>query len=106
MQEQAMAYFNCSTLRGVEVENQGGPGTAMSHWERRLLGVIYFATHSYLSGIIWSMVYCSLQNEGMTGFAIAVFKRPISKITFGLLQDSGYDVTTQLPQLLIYFMHV
>jgi len=39
-------------LRGVEVENQGGLGTAMSHWERRLLGVIYFATHDYLSGII------------------------------------------------------
>jgi len=37
--EQAMAHYNCSTLRGVEVENQGGPGTATSHWEQRILGV-------------------------------------------------------------------
>ena len=34
-----MAHFNCSTLQGVEVENQGGGGTAGSHWERRILGV-------------------------------------------------------------------
>jgi len=40
MQEQAMAHYNCSTLRGVEVENQGGAGTATSHWEQRILGVI------------------------------------------------------------------
>eukprot|EP00731_Ephydatia_muelleri_P023570 Em0015g1153a len=36
----AKAYFNCSTLTGVELENQGGTGTAISHWEKRLLGGI------------------------------------------------------------------
>jgi len=35
-----MAHYNCPTLEGVEVENQGGAGTAMSHWEQRILGVI------------------------------------------------------------------
>jgi len=40
MQEQAMAHYNCSSLQGVEVENQGGSGTAGSHWEQRILEVI------------------------------------------------------------------
>ena len=32
-------HFGCPTLLGVELENQGGPGTAMDHWEQRILGV-------------------------------------------------------------------
>ena len=32
-------HFGCATLEGVELENQGGPGTAMDHWEQRILGV-------------------------------------------------------------------
>ena len=32
-------HFGCATLQGVELENQGGSGTAMDHWEQRILGV-------------------------------------------------------------------
>ena len=32
-------HFGCTSLEGVELENQGGPGTAMDHWEKRILGV-------------------------------------------------------------------
>lgn len=32
-------HFGCADLEGVELENQGGPGTMMDHWEKRLLGV-------------------------------------------------------------------
>ena len=32
-------HFGCATLPGVELENQGGRGTAMDHWEQRILGV-------------------------------------------------------------------
>ena len=32
-------HFNCTVLEGVELENQGGLGTAFSHWEKRILGV-------------------------------------------------------------------
>ncbi len=39
MQAQGAAHFNCPTLQGVEVENQGGTGTAISHWEKRILEV-------------------------------------------------------------------
>jgi len=42
LQEQARAHFNCSTLEGVEIENQGGGGTSFAHWEQRVLGVNMF----------------------------------------------------------------
>ena len=29
-------HFNCSSLAGAEVENDGGGGSAGSHWERRV----------------------------------------------------------------------
>ena len=32
-------HFGCDSLQGVELENQGGQGTAMDHWEKRILGV-------------------------------------------------------------------
>ena len=38
-QEQARIHFNCSNIMGVEIENQGGAGTASSHWEQRIFGV-------------------------------------------------------------------
>lgn len=31
----AKEHLNCSTLEGVELEDEGGSGTALSHWERR-----------------------------------------------------------------------
>ena len=38
-QREARDHFNCSSLAGLELENQGGSGTALSHWEKRILGV-------------------------------------------------------------------
>ena len=35
--EVAKKYFNCSSLIGVELEDQGGTGSALSHWEQRVL---------------------------------------------------------------------
>ena len=39
MQEAARMHFGCNVLARVELENQGGAGTAMDHWEKRILGV-------------------------------------------------------------------
>lgn len=39
LQREAQNHFNCSTLAGVELENQGGPASVLSHWEKRVLGV-------------------------------------------------------------------
>ena len=39
LKEQAQIQFGCEEIIGVELENQGGGGTAFSHWEHRVLGV-------------------------------------------------------------------
>ena len=38
-QEQAKIHFGCNEILGVELENQGGQGTAFAHWEHRVVGV-------------------------------------------------------------------
>ena len=37
--KKAREFFGCPNLNGVELENQGGQGTAGSHWEKRILDV-------------------------------------------------------------------
>lgn len=29
-------HFNCAQLEGAELEDQGGEGTALTHWEKRV----------------------------------------------------------------------
>lgn len=38
-QEEGQQHFGCPTLSGVELEDFGGVGTQLSHWEKRILGV-------------------------------------------------------------------
>lgn len=38
--EEVREHFNCSILEGAELEDQGGEGTALTHWEKRILEVI------------------------------------------------------------------
>lgn len=40
--EEARMHFNCSELEGAELEDQGGEGTALTHWEKRILEVRFF----------------------------------------------------------------
>lgn len=62
-------HFGCSSLLGAELEDGGGDGTAGSHWEKTRFG------EEYMIGSI------------STGGA------PIySRLTFALLQDSGWYV--------------
>jgi hypothetical protein len=62
----ARAAFGCSTLQGLELEDQGGSGTAGSHWEKMLMYGDFM--------------------QGDTGADDWVF----SDITFALLEDSGW----------------
>jgi len=63
--ETARKYFNCSNITGLELENEGGPESKGSHWERRVLG-----------------------NELMTS---SIDKDPrLSSFTLALLEDSGW----------------
>ncbi|XP_019850941.1 PREDICTED: leishmanolysin-like peptidase [Amphimedon queenslandica] len=58
-------HFNCNTLEGVQLEDQGGGGTAGSHWEKRLLN------YEAMTGVI-------SQNIAFSNFSYA------------LLEDSGW----------------
>ena len=63
--EEIRNHFNCSELEGAELEDQGGEGTALTHWEKRIL-----------------------ENEAMTGTHT---QSPVfSRITLALLEDSGW----------------
>ena len=58
-------HFNCPSLEGAEIENQGGVGTEYTHWEKRLF-----------------------ENEAMTG---TYTQNPVfSRITLALMEDTGW----------------
>ncbi|VDK34647.1 unnamed protein product [Taenia asiatica] len=61
----ARGYFSCPHLEGVELENQGGIGVSLSHWEMRILG-----------------------NELMTATYTNVFR--LSNLTLAFLEDTGW----------------
>lgn len=60
-------HFNCTTLEGAELEDQGSDGTSMTHWEKRLF-----------------------ENEAMTGTHTQ--NSIYSRITLAVLQDTGWYV--------------
>ena len=64
--EVAKKYFNCNELDRVELENQGGSGTASSHWEARILLGEYMNGYSYTE------------------------EQVVSEFTLAVLEDSGY----------------
>ena len=58
-------HFRCPDLEGAEIENQGGAGTELTHWEKRLF-----------------------ENEAMTG---TYTQNPVfSRITLALMEDTGW----------------
>lgn len=72
--EEVRQQFDCSTLEGAELENQGGDGTALAHWEKRIF-----------------------ENEGMTG--IYTQNSAFSRLTLALMEDTGwYKVNYDMAQ--------
>lgn len=63
---EARAYFNCDTINGVAIEDQGGAGTAGSHWEKRIL------YQEFLTGIL------------------STSASYISSLTLAFFEDTGY----------------
>lgn len=76
VRQEARDHFGCDSLEGAELENQGGDGTVLTHWEKRVF-----------------------ENEAMTGTHT---QNPVySRLTLALLEDSGwyepnYEVAEQL----------
>lgn len=55
-QEEARRHFNCSTLEGAELEDQGILGTTLTHWEKRVFEVFWFlgiTQHLYVFVHVW-----------------------------------------------------
>ncbi|KAK0059365.1 leishmanolysin-like peptidase [Biomphalaria pfeifferi] len=63
--EEVRRHFNCSSLEGAELEDQGGNGTAVTHWEKRIF-----------------------ENEAMTG--TYTHNSIFSRITFAMMEDTGW----------------
>ncbi|CAH1774924.1 unnamed protein product, partial [Owenia fusiformis] len=63
--EEVRKHFNCSTLEGAELEDQGIIGTALTHWEKRVF-----------------------ENEVMTGTYTQ--NPPVSRVTLALMEDTGW----------------
>ena len=63
--EEVRRHFNCPSLEGAELEDQGLMGTHLTHWEKRIF-----------------------ENEAMTG---TYTQNPvISRITLALMEDTGW----------------
>ncbi|CAH8584315.1 unnamed protein product [Heterobilharzia americana] len=72
--KEARAHYNCPTLDGMEVENDGGPGTAFVHFEKRI------TEDELMSGSYSKQTY-------------------ISSLTLAYFQDSGwYNVNMSMAQ--------
>ncbi|KAK7485081.1 hypothetical protein BaRGS_00023720 [Batillaria attramentaria] len=65
VREEVRQHFNCPTLEGAELEDQGIDGTAITHWEKRVF-----------------------ENEAMTGTYTQ--NSVISRITLALMEDTGW----------------
>ncbi|KAK7092948.1 leishmanolysin-like peptidase [Littorina saxatilis] len=65
VKEEVRRHFNCPTLEGAELEDQGIDGTAITHWEKRVF-----------------------ENEAMTGTYTQ--NSVISRITLAMMEDTGW----------------
>ncbi|VDO43421.1 unnamed protein product [Haemonchus placei] len=63
--KEARRHYNCSTLEGAELENQGEGGTPGSHWEKRVF-----------------------ENELMSG--VTTEGLALTRVTMALFEDSGW----------------
>ncbi|ELR15262.1 leishmanolysin, putative [Acanthamoeba castellanii str. Neff] len=65
--DSAREFFGCPNLNGVELEDQGGQGTAGSHWEKRILN-----------------------QDFMTGVGVYGDYAAKSAVTLAAMEDSGW----------------
>ena len=57
-------HFNCATAEGLELENQGGSGTAGSHWEARVMSGDFMIGESYAENVISDMSLALMEDSG------------------------------------------
>ncbi|XP_059146566.1 leishmanolysin-like peptidase [Physella acuta] len=67
VKKEVQDHFNCPTLEGAELEDQGIDGTVLTHWEKRIF-----------------------ENEAMTGTYTQ--NSVISRITLAMMEDTGWYI--------------
>ena len=60
----AQKHFGCSALEGVEIEDQGGSGTAGSHWESRVMLGDFMIGESYAENVISEITLALFEDSG------------------------------------------
>ena len=60
----ARKHFNCSTLQGIELENQGGEGTMHNHWESRVMLGDYMIGFEYGESVISEITLALFEDSG------------------------------------------
>ena len=61
---EARKHFNCNSLEGVPFENQGGSGSAGTHWETRYMLGDYMVSTSYDEWLISNMTLALFEDLG------------------------------------------
>ncbi|VDP97635.1 unnamed protein product [Trichobilharzia regenti] len=62
--EEGRRHFNCPNLDGIDLENEGGQGTAGTHFEKRVVGDEIMAGSTGLRGIVSRLTLAYFQDSG------------------------------------------
>lgn len=62
--EKARKHFNCKSLTGIQLENQGGEGSAGSHWEAKNMLGDYMISTNYADSVISDITLALLEDTG------------------------------------------
>ena len=65
--EYARNHFGCQSLTGVELENQGGEGSAGSHWEARIMLGDYMISTDYSELVVSDITLAVFEDSGWYG---------------------------------------
>jgi len=60
----AQKHFACNSLQGVEIEDQGGSGTAGSHWEARVMMGDFMIGDSYSENVLSEITLALFEDSG------------------------------------------
>ena len=81
--EAARAHFGCPTLNGAELEDDGGDGSAATHWEERIF-----------------------DGELMDASSAQGGKAVLTDLTLAFLEDTGWCAVHLFSKLNIYFFKI
>lgn len=62
--EAAKKHFGCNSLEGVELEDQGGLGTAGNHWEQRIMHGDFMVSESLPENVISEISLALFEDSG------------------------------------------